>query len=321
MTPFYVTKLPRLLFSRFSSFGLLFLVTFAIILFLSPHNVYSADVTLAWDPNGEEDLAGYRIFYREEGQSYNYSDPAWEGTETTCTIYDLDNETIYCFVVRAFDTSANESGDSNEVCYRPNRPPVLDPIGAKTVEEGLSIEFTVTASDPDGDGLIYSASNVPTGASFNAGTQTFSWIPGFGAAGNYSVIFTVTDDGTPAQSDSEEVTVTVGDVNRPPVLNPIGAKTVEEGLLIEFTVTASDPDGDSLTYSASNVPTGASFNAGTQTFSWIPDFGAAGNYSVIFTVTDNGTPAQSDSETVNIDVSTETQAPAAPTNLRVEIEL
>ena len=132
--------------------------------------------------------------------------------------------------------------------------------------------------------------------------------------------FTVTDSGTPVQSDSEEVTITVGDVNRPPVLNPIGAKTVEEDQLLEFTITASDPDGDALTYSAGNVPAGASFSADTQTFSWTPDFGAAGNYSVTFTVTDSGTPAQSDSEIVIIDVLNESQAPAAPANLRVDIE-
>jgi hypothetical protein len=90
----------------------------------------------------------------------------------------------------------------------------------------------------------------------------------------------------------------VGDVNRPPALNTIGAKSVDEDSLLTFTITASDPDGDDLTYSASNVPTGASFNATSQTFSWTPDYGSAGNYTVTFIVTDNGSPVQSDSEQV-----------------------
>src|SRR3989338_1079545 len=48
----------------------------------------------------------------------------------------------------------------------PNSLPVLDPIGNKAVNEMEPLEFTVMASDPDGDQLIYSASNLPEGATF-----------------------------------------------------------------------------------------------------------------------------------------------------------
>lgn len=73
------------------------------------------DVTLQWSPNSESDLAGYRLFYREESQSYDYSNPSWEGTNTTCTIYNLDETKSYYFIARAYDTEGFESGDSNEV--------------------------------------------------------------------------------------------------------------------------------------------------------------------------------------------------------------
>jgi uncharacterized protein YjdB len=183
-----------------------------------------------------------------------------------------------------------------------NLPPVLSPIGNRSVDEGVTLAFVVTGSDPDGDGLSFSASNLPTGASFDAATQTFSWTPDFGSAGVYTnVLFTVTDDGTPSESDAEAVTITVGDVNRPPVLSPIGNLQVDEGVTLAFVVTGSDPDGDALSFSASNLPTGASFDAATQTFSWTPDFDAAGVYAnVLFTVTDDGTPLESDSETIEI---------------------
>ena len=194
-----------------------------------------------------------------------------------------------------------------------NRPPVLGTIGSKSVDEGDLLTFTVTASDPDGDGLTFSASNVPTGASFNPSTRVFSWTPAFGDAGNYNVTFTVTDNGSPAESDSEVVTISVGNVNRPPVLGTIGSKSVDEGALLPFTVTASDPDGDGLTFSASNVPTGASFNPSTRVFSWTPAFGDAGNYNVTFTVTDDGSPAESDSETVTISVGNVNRPPVLGT--------
>ena len=37
----------------------------------------------------------------------------------------------------------------------------------------------------------------------------FAWTPGFAEAGNYVVGFIVTDDGSPAASDAENVTITV----------------------------------------------------------------------------------------------------------------
>jgi hypothetical protein len=102
-------------------------VALALILFLFPQNLYALDITLAWDANSEEDLAGYRVFSREEGENYNYNQPAWEGdkTETSCTIYDLDDDTTYCFVVRAFDTSGNESVIKPQETIRPRPTPGL----------------------------------------------------------------------------------------------------------------------------------------------------------------------------------------------------
>ena len=73
------------------------------------------DVTLAWDPNTEANLSGYRIYAREEGEAYNYSQPEWQGTDTQCTVQGFDEYESYYFVVRAVDNEGNESGNSNEV--------------------------------------------------------------------------------------------------------------------------------------------------------------------------------------------------------------
>ncbi len=90
--------------------------------------------------------------------------------------------------------------------------------------------------------------------------------------------------------------------NRPPVLNAIGNKTVVEGELLSFTVSATDPDGDSLTYSVSNLPSGAAFDPATQTFNWTPDSGQVGSYpNVHFEVTDS---TLTDFENISITVNT-----------------
>lgn len=90
--------------------------------------------------------------------------------------------------------------------------------------------------------------------------------------------------------------------NNAPELEPIGNKTVDENSTITFTIAATDPDRyDNLTYTANNLPAGATFNPATRTFSWTPTYTQGGTYEVTFVVEDNY--KASDSETVTITVN------------------
>ena len=132
--------------------------TLNLLFFFTPNASASIQVAFAWDPNSESDLAGYRVYSREEGQSYNYDNPSWEGTETTCTIYDLDETKTYYFVSRAFDTEGLESDDSDELCLEagtsPNdQPPIADAGPDQTVDESQLVTLNGSNStDPD-DGI------------------------------------------------------------------------------------------------------------------------------------------------------------------------
>jgi hypothetical protein len=78
----------------------------------------AVSVTLEWDSDPHPELRGYKIFCRLASDSdYDYDKPVWAGTDGHCDITGLASKTDYCFVVRAFDTDGNESGDSNEVFY------------------------------------------------------------------------------------------------------------------------------------------------------------------------------------------------------------
>ncbi len=64
----------------------------------------------------------------------------------------------------------------------PNRPPVLAPIGNKTVQAGTTLYFPIYASDPDSP-IAFNATNLPTGAICNPASSTFVngmtvWPPG-----------------------------------------------------------------------------------------------------------------------------------------------
>jgi hypothetical protein len=77
--------------------------------------------------------------------------------------------------------------------------------------------------------------------------------------------------------------------NQAPVLSYIGPQTVNEGTLLSFAVTATDPDGTIPTLSTSELHAGAAFTDngdGTGQFEWTPGYTQAGIYTVTFTASD-----------------------------------
>jgi VCBS repeat-containing protein len=113
-----------------------------------------------------------------------------------------------------------------------------------------------------------------------------------------------------ASSNTATVTITIGTTNNAPVLNAIGNKTVTEGQLLTFTISAKDPDSDNLTYLASNLPAGATFTSAIRTFAWTPSLGQAGSYpNVHFEVSDG---SLTDAENINIDVVAATTDTSPP---------
>ncbi len=225
----------------------------------------------------------------------------------------------FTMTVRVTDNGSPALSDSETITVTVNEvnaPPVLAVIGDRTVNEGAALTFTATASDPDqpANTLTFSLdAGAPSGASIDPSTGAFSWTPTEAQGpGTYTITVRVTDNGTPALSDFETITVTVKEVNAPPVLDSIGNQTVDEGTALTFTATASDPDlpANSLTFSLdAGAPSGASIDPNTGAFSWTPtESQGPGTYSITVRVTDTGTPAQSDFETITVTVN-EVNAP------------
>ena len=169
-----------------------------------------------------------------------------------------------------------------------NHAPTLSAPSALSVDEGVNLSFTVTATDQDGDHVALSASSVPSGAAFSDqgnNTGTFSWTPGSTQSGVYNVAF-AGDDGN-GGTGTASTTITVTDVveNHAPTLSAPSALSVDEGVNLSFTVTATDLDGDHVALSASSVPSGAAFSDqgnNTGIFTWTPGSTQSGVYNVAF---------------------------------------
>ena len=150
--------------------------------------------------------------------------------------------------------------------------PVLDAIGSRVVNPGDIVSIQLHGSNPAGGSLTFSAASRPVSSTFNEVTGLFTWNTTSSDIGNHKIRFGMSNI---FETDYEDVTITVGNGNRPPVLTPIGSRWTNSYETLSFLVTATDPEDDILTYSVIDpnngeyeFPTGASIDPDTQIFTW-----------------------------------------------------
>jgi hypothetical protein len=110
---------PIIPLSKKSAFFILVLsglvtLLFVIVSLLVPV-AHAGEVTVAWDPNPEPEVAGYKIYFGTTPGSYTVSANA--GNITSMVISGLEAGLTYYFAAVAYDSSGNESGFSNEISY------------------------------------------------------------------------------------------------------------------------------------------------------------------------------------------------------------
>ena len=88
---------------------------FLLLIPLSVQNVHGADVTLAWDPNLESNLKGYKVYYGFASGNYSYMVDV--GNWTSLTISGLEAGKTYYFTATAYGPAGEESSMSNELRY------------------------------------------------------------------------------------------------------------------------------------------------------------------------------------------------------------
>ncbi|RDH87094.1 MAG: hypothetical protein DIZ78_06295 [endosymbiont of Escarpia spicata] len=202
------------------------------------------------------------------------------------------------FVVAVTDGINSDTITVNvTVTAQPDAPEITE--GATTTvnmdEDGAPTAFALTlnATDADGDVLTWSISSAATNGLATASGTGASKVIGYtpNADANGTDTFTVqVDDGT-GNTDTIDVTVNIAPVNDAPTIGGTAPDGMV-GIAYSFTPTSADTEGDTLTFTATNLPSWASINGTTGEIFGTPD--AEGEQAnITITVTDDGVPSES----------------------------
>jgi hypothetical protein len=151
-----------------------------------------------------------------------------------------------------------------------NRAPTITGTPATSVTAGSAYSFQPVGSDADGNTLTYSIQNRPSWATFSATTGRLSGTPGTANVGTSARITISVSDGT-ATASLPSFTIQVNaPANRAPVISGTPLLSILVLLPYSFQPSASDPDGNTLTFSIQNRPSWATFNTATGRLSGTP---------------------------------------------------
>lgn len=224
---------------------------------------------------------------------------ASRGTVTTYTLTPSGSSTTL-----ALNRVAGTSRVYGFEYYEVYANPTIDSIDAVTLTEGQSEEVPLSGNDPNGGSLVYSVIGLPDWVTVDG--STLSIAPEMGDAGEFDGVIRATKDGNALYADTP-LSITVQEADEPneaPVLAAVGNRTGTAGELFTINLSATDANGDALTYSAM----GTLFEAGAQIFTnednltglvtWADP--VAGEYTAAISVAD-GALFDTENITVTID--------------------
>lgn len=166
---------------------------------------------------------------------------------------------------------------------RLNQPPTISGTPQAVAQAGVAYKFTPIAADPDKDRLKFSIANKPAWAVFNVLTGVLSGTPRTANIGTTNGIVISVNDGYGGNKSlpAFNLSVVAKITNQPPTITGNAAISVNAGAAYNFAPVASDPDGDSLTFSIGNKPAWASFSTGTGALTGTPTASDVGTTSTI----------------------------------------
>ena len=170
--------------------------------------------------------------------------------------------------IQTFEIAATNR-DSNSI------PSITSVPDTRTNIEKL-YTYQATATDPDGDLLLWILDKAPEGMVIDQNTGSISWQPGTDQVGTHTVGVTVVD--ALGAYVGQEFTLTVTGVNTPAAIVSTPVTNGSANQPYTYQVTGTDAENDTLTYGLGVRPEGMTIDTDTGVINWTPLTG--GSYDV-----------------------------------------
>src|SRR3989440_561628 len=250
-------------------------------------NQYSFTPAAA-DPDGH--ALTFSILNAPSWASFSASTGQLSGSPPTADVGVFSN-----IVITASDGTLTASlpAFSIQVLAPANDTPTISGIPPTSVVAGSNYSFKPSATDPAGKVLTFSIQAMPSWATFSASTGALTGTPTSANIGTFTGIVISVSDGTLTAALPAFSIQVQPPPDHAPVIGGTPSTNVVVGASYSFTPTASDPDGDTLTFSVANRPSWASFSNTTGQLSGTATTGNVGIFSGIIISVSDGTSSAS----------------------------
>jgi hypothetical protein len=283
-----------------------------------------ATVTIDVNPVNDEPAADAQSVTTDEDVPVSF----------TLTGTDIDGDTL-SFSVTQQPTKGTIAGTAPDLTYTPNpdfngtdsfeivandgtvdSPPAMVSVTVNPVNdapeaadqslvtaEDVALDLTLSATDIDGDVLTFTVTAQPSNGTLTGTGADLTYTPNANFYGSDAFTFKANDSS--AAADTATVSIEVTAVNDSPLFvaptpDDQSTHTVVEGETLTFTLVANDVEADTITYSVSPLPGGATLDATTGAFAWAPAWDDAGAHQLTLEASDT---QASDSRQISVVVS------------------
>ncbi|MCP5209601.1 MAG: tandem-95 repeat protein [Hahellaceae bacterium] len=230
------------------------------------------------------DADGDELSYTAEGFPGSFVFDGASGTLTgTPSAADAGSFVVVFAVSDGVDTAIRSV---DLVVRAENQAPVIVSQAPVSAGPGVAYSYQLSATDADNDALSYAAVSLPSWLSFNPETRTLSGTPTSSDVGAQNVTLAVSDGFV---SVNQTFLLNVSLDNEAPIITSTPNDRAITGSLFSYQLTATDADGDLLTYSASSLPSWLTFSAASGELSGTPAAANEGQSTITLMVSDSHT--------------------------------
>lgn len=271
---------------------------------------------------GVTNAAPYWIKLVRNGNIFTgYSSPDGLNWTPVGTISNAVPPTAYVgFVACSHNNSVFNTAVFDNVSLETSPLPSLAPIADASVNEGSSLiitNLTAQPGTPTNSLTFHLVNPAPAGMSINATNGTIQWTPTEAQGPNtYAVTVYVSENNNSALIAARTFTITVNEVNQPPILTAITNQVISLGHTLSLTLSATDPDlpANQISFTfGSGAPGGMSLNTNSGVLTWTPSALQSPSTNLVTVVAhDDGIPSLSATRSFTIFVTPTTGATNLP---------